>query len=257
MNGAGFFYALQTLRQLLPINFTSNNLQKGTRWVLPVVKISDRPRFGWRGFMLDVSRHFYGKKYIYEILDQMAALKLNTFHWHLTDDQGWRIEIKKYPKLTGVGAWRVDYNDHDENHNRWWGRPTQKPEEEATYGGFYTQAEIRDIIKYAEERFITIVPELDMPGHSQATIAPYPEIACHPGPYYVATGGRGFAPLGEKSLLENAKVQGRYIHRAKIDLPKTKLKVLKIKLKTVNPIYEGHHRQGKQSRVFMDEIIVL
>ncbi|MEZ4934034.1 MAG: family 20 glycosylhydrolase [Saprospiraceae bacterium] len=188
-DGAGCFYALQTMRQLLPTDFTANELQKETRWVLPLVKITDEPRFGWRGFMLDVSRHFYEKKYVLEILDQMAALKLNTFHWHLTDDQGWRIEIKKYPKLTEVGAWRVDYNDHDENHNRWWGRPVQRPTDKATYGGFYTQAEIKEVIKYAAERYITVVPELDMPGHSQATIAAYPEIACHPGPYFVATGG--------------------------------------------------------------------
>ena len=189
IDNAGFFYALQTIRQLLPIEFASNALQKDIRWVLPLVKITDRPRFGWRGFMLDVSRHFYDKKYIYEILDQMAMLKLNTFHWHLTDDQGWRIEIKKYPKLTEVGAWRVDYNDHDWGHNRWWGRSKQKAGDETTYGGYYTQEEIRDIIKYAEDRFITIVPEIDIPGHSQAAIASYPEIACHPGPYFVATGG--------------------------------------------------------------------
>ena len=188
-NNAGFFYALQSLRQLLPIEFASDELNKNIRWVLPAVKINDRPRFGWRGFMLDVSRHFYEKKYIYEILDQMAALKLNTFHWHLTDDQGWRVEIKKYPKLTEVGAWRVDYNDHDWNHNRWWGRPKQKEGDKPTYGGFYTQEEIKEIIKYAEERFITIIPEVDVPGHSQAIIASYPEVACHPGPYYVATGG--------------------------------------------------------------------
>lgn len=188
-DNAGFFYALQTLRQLLPIEFSSDELNKNIRWVLPAVKIKDRPRFGWRGFMLDVSRHFYEKEYIYKILDQMAALKLNTFHWHLTDDQGWRVEIKKYPKLTEVGAWRVDHNDHDWGHNRWWGRPKQKEGEKATYGGFYTQAEIKEIIQYAAERFITIVPEIDVPGHSQAIIASYPEVACSPGPYYVATGG--------------------------------------------------------------------
>ncbi|MEO1260626.1 MAG: family 20 glycosylhydrolase [Bacteroidota bacterium] len=188
-DGAGFFYALQTIRQLLPIEFSSDETQEHIRWTLPAVNIDDHPRFSWRGFMLDVSRHFYEKKYIYEILDQMALLKLNTFHWHLTDDQGWRVEIKKYPKLTETGAWRVDYNDHDWEHNRWWGRPTQQPGDEATYGGFYTQEEIKEIIDYAAERFITIIPEIDMPGHSQAAIAAYPEIACDPGPYYVATGG--------------------------------------------------------------------
>ena len=188
-NGAGFFYALQTIHQLLPVEFSADKIRKNTRWLLPLAKISDQPRFAWRGFMLDVSRHFYDKKYIYEILDQMATIKLNTFHWHLTDDQGWRVEIKKYPRLTETGAWRVDYNDSDWGHNRWWGRPAQQPGDNATYGGFYTQEEIREIIQYAAARFITIIPEIDMPGHSQATIAAYPEIACRPGPYYVATGG--------------------------------------------------------------------
>lgn len=186
---AGFFYGLQTLRQLLPKSFVSNELQKESRWAVPVVTIKDQPRFGWRGFMLDVSRSFYDKEHIKLILDQMAALKLNIFHWHLTDDQGWRIEIKKYPKLTEIGAWRVDYNDHNENNNRWWGRPSQQPGDKATYGGFYTQDDIREVIAYAIARNITIIPEIDVPGHSQSAIAAYPEIACHPGPFYVATGG--------------------------------------------------------------------
>ncbi|HHH49478.1 MAG TPA: beta-N-acetylhexosaminidase, partial [Saprospiraceae bacterium] len=186
-NDAGFFYALQTLAQLLPPEFFSPEKQKHTRWVIPLVEIKDQPRFAWRGFMLDVSRHFYNKEYIKKVLDLMAALKLNTFHWHLTDDQGWRIEIKKYPKLTEVGAWRVDYNTHDENVSNWWGRPKQKEGDKADYGGFYTQDDIREIIAYAKERFITIIPEIDIPGHSQAFIASYPEIACTPGPYAVAT----------------------------------------------------------------------
>ncbi len=187
--GAGFFYALQSIRQLLPIEFVGGKLQEDVRWVLPAVSIKDQPRFAWRGFMLDVSRHFFEKEQVKAFLDEMAALKLNTFHWHLTDDQGWRIEIQKYPKLTEVGAWRVDYNDHNENHNRWWGRPAQKEGDKATYGGYYTQDDVREIIAYAQERFITVVPEIDMPGHSQAIIASYPEVACHPGSYFVATGG--------------------------------------------------------------------
>lgn len=186
---AGFFYAFQTLKQLLPPNFSANSLQKDARWAIPIVNIKDQPRFGWRGFMLDVSRHFYTKEQVKEVIDQMAGLKLNTFHWHLTDDQGWRIEIKKYPKLTEIGAWRVDYNDEDWSHNRWWGRPKAKAGDKATYGGFYTQEAIREIVAYAQERFITVLPEIDVPGHAQAAIAAYPEVACHPGPYFVATGG--------------------------------------------------------------------
>jgi len=185
----GFFYGLQTLRQLLPKNFVADNLQADQRWAIPVVSIKDEPRFGWRGFMMDASRHFYGKETVKNLIDQIAALKMNIFHWHLTDDQGWRIEIKKYPKLTEVGAWRMNYNDHDENHNRWWGRPKQKPGDKPDYGGFYTQEEIKEVIAYAAERNITIIPEIDVPGHSMAIIASYPEVACHPGPYYVATGG--------------------------------------------------------------------
>jgi hexosaminidase len=116
-------------------------------------------------------------------------MKLNRFHWHLADDQGWRLQIKNYPKLTSVGAWRVDYNTHDENVSNWWGRPVQKKGDEATYGGFYTQRDIKEIVAYAKERFIEVIPEIDMPGHSQAAIAAYPEISCTGGPFYVATGG--------------------------------------------------------------------
>ena len=171
---AGFFYALQTLQQLLP----NRNVLAGTKadksvtnWSLPVITINDEPRFAWRGFMLDEGRHFYGKDAVKKILDLMAAYKMNRFHWHLTEDQGWRIEIKKYPKLTEVGAWRnskvLAAGDvkNDTLH----------------YGGFYTQQEAREIVDYAHERFIEIVPEIDIPGHSQAAVASYPEfLACDP-----------------------------------------------------------------------------
>jgi hexosaminidase len=186
---AGLFYGIQTLRQLMPTQLTTTNTQPDIHVVVPSVSIKDEPRFGWRGFMLDVSRHFYGKEEVKRVLDFMAEMKLNRFHWHLADDQGWRLQIKNYPKLTSVGAWRVDYNTHDENVSNWWGRPVQKKGEEATYGGFYTQADIREIVAYAKERFIEIIPEIDMPGHSQAAIAAYPEISCTGGPFYVATGG--------------------------------------------------------------------
>lgn len=170
----GFFYALQTLQQLLPnrsvlAGVKSDTLAKG--WSVPVVSICDKPRFAWRGFMLDEGRHFYGKDAVKKILDLMSAYKMNRFHWHLTEDQGWRIEIKKYPKLTDVGAWRnskvLAAGDvkNDTLH----------------YGGFYTQQDAREIVNYAHERFIEIVPEIDIPGHSQAAVASYPEfLACDP-----------------------------------------------------------------------------
>ena len=168
---AGFFYALQTLRQLLPNRTppTEKNRNKSENNILPVVSISDAPRFGWRGFMLDEGRHFYGKEEIKKVLDIMAAYKMNRFHWHLTEDQGWRIEIKKYPRLTSTGAWR-------DSKSLGWG--DYKPDGKR-YGGFYTRDDIREIVKYAGERFIDIVPEIDIPGHSQAAVASYPEfLAC-------------------------------------------------------------------------------
>lgn len=180
---AGAYYALQTLKQLLPLNANKKCL-------IPAVQISDKPEFAWRGYMLDVSRHFYGKEKIKEVLDFMAEIKLNRFHWHLTDDQGWRIEIKKYPKLTEVGAWRVDHNITDETLSNWWGRPIQKQGEKATYGGFYTQNDIKEIVAYAKERHIEILPEVDVPGHSQEILASYPALSCEPNrKHYVATGG--------------------------------------------------------------------
>ncbi|WP_299666631.1 family 20 glycosylhydrolase [uncultured Polaribacter sp.] len=188
-SGAGFFYALQSLKQLLPASFYSQEEQSNVVWGVPAVIIKDKPAFKWRGHMLDVSRHFFNKEQVKDVIDYMAEIKLNRFHWHLSDDQGWRLEIKKYPKLTEVGAWRVDYNITDESLSNWWGRPVQKEGEKATYGGFYTQDDIKEIVAYAKERFIEIIPELDMPGHSLATIASYPEISCTGGPFYVATGG--------------------------------------------------------------------
>ena len=170
---AGFFYALQTLNQLLP----SRAVMAGVKatdvqaWTLPVVTIKDHPRFEWRGFMLDEGRHFYGKEEIKKLLDVMAAYKLNRFHWHLTEDQGWRIEIKKYPRLTEVGAWR---------NSKVLGWGEVRPDGQR-YGGVYTQKDAREIVRYAQERFIEIVPEVDIPGHSQAAVAAYPEfLSCDP-----------------------------------------------------------------------------
>ena len=169
---AGFFYAFQTLKQLLPANVMAGVYDaSATEWSIPCVSITDEPRFAWRGFMLDEGRHFYGKEEIKKILDIMAAYKMNRFHWHLTEDQGWRIEIKKYPKLTEVGAWR---------NSRVCGWGDVKPDG-IRYGGYYTQKDAREIVAYAKERFIEIVPEVDIPGHSQAAVASYPEfLACDP-----------------------------------------------------------------------------
>lgn len=188
-SGAGFFYAMETIGQLLPSSIFSEERKPNTIWGIPAVQIKDKPAFGWRGYMLDVSRHFFDKQQIKDAIDYMAEVKLNRFHWHLADDNGWRIEIKGYPKLTEVGAWRVDYNAKDENTSNWWGRPRQKEGDKATYGGFYTQEDIKEIVAYAKERYVEIIPEIDMPGHSLAAIASYPEISCSEGPFYVGTGG--------------------------------------------------------------------
>lgn len=169
----GFFYALQTLKQMLPTRavMAGVSVEKGTSMTLPVVEIEDAPRFGWRGFMLDEGRHFFGKKAVKQVLDVMAAYKMNRFHWHLTDDQGWRVEIKKYPRLTTYGAWRNTMTLS-------WGNTLPDGER---YGGYYTQDDVREIVAYARERFIEIVPEVDIPGHSQAAVAVYPEfLACDP-----------------------------------------------------------------------------
>ncbi|MEM6377193.1 MAG: family 20 glycosylhydrolase, partial [Bacteroidota bacterium] len=179
----------QSLLQLMPTDFYGKMAKKTKTFVLPAAQIQDEPTFGWRGFMLDVSRHFFTVDQVKVVLDYMAELKLNRFHWHLADDQGWRLEIKAYPNLTEIGAWRMDYNNTDESISDWWGRPVQKPGKEATYGGFYTQEEVKDIIAYAKERQIEVIPEIDMPGHAQATIAAYPELGCVNAAPFVATGG--------------------------------------------------------------------
>lgn len=166
-SAAGLFYGVQTFRQLLPAETLSSKRSTATSWTIPAVEIEDYPRFQWRGAHLDVSRNFMPKEFILKFIDLLAFHKLNTFHWHLTDDQGWRIEIKKYPKLTEVGAWRKDTMLVYGNPGKFTGEP---------HGGFYTQAEVREIVKYAQERHITIVPEIEMPGHAQAAISAYPEL---------------------------------------------------------------------------------
>ncbi len=168
---AGLFYGMQTLLQILPKEIESKSPVK-TAWTIPAVNITDYPRFGWRGIMLDVSRNFFTKEEVEQYIDQISRYKFNTFHWHLTDDNGWRVEIKSLPKLTSVGAWRVHRAGHFGE------RAQPKPGEPATDGGFYTQEDIKEIIRYAQDRHVTIVPEIDVPGHSMAAIASYPELSC-------------------------------------------------------------------------------
>jgi hexosaminidase len=188
-DNAGFFYASQTLRQLLPPEFSRGTPQPDVIWAIPAVSITDAPNFGWRGFMLDVSRHFFTVDQVKDVLNMMASQKLNRFHWHLTDDQGWRIEIKAYPKLTEIGAWRADRINTDERYSDWWGRAPLQAGEEPTYGGFYTQEQIKEVVAYAKYLNIEVIPEIDMPGHAQAAVAAYPEIGCVKALPAVATGG--------------------------------------------------------------------
>ena len=172
---AGLFYGVQTLLQLLPKEIESNSTIKNTNWTVPCVEITDYPRFGWRGLMLDVSRHFFTKEEVKRFIDDMARYKFNVFHWHLTDDEGWRIEIKSLPKLTEIGAWNVKRVGH-------FGEFSEiKDNEPRTNGGFYTQEDIKEVVQYAKERFVEVLPEIEMPGHSMAAIASYPELSCTPG----------------------------------------------------------------------------
>ena len=185
----GALYALETLRQLLPKEFESTTPVK-TDWAVPAVTITDVPQYAWRGLMLDVSRHFFPKEYILKTLDRMAMLKLNTFHFHLVDNEGWRIEIKKYPKLTEIGAWRVDqedklWNERTPNSANAFANPATAPKK---YGGFYTQEDIKEIVAYASARGITVIPEIEMPAHAMSAIAAYPELSCHKRPIGVPSG---------------------------------------------------------------------
>lgn len=177
---SGFFYALQTVRQLLPKEVESSAKVEGVKLSLPCVDVEDAPRFAYRGMHLDVCRHFYDVAFVKRYIDQLAFHKLNTFHWHLTEDQGWRIEIKKYPKLTTVGAWR---------DGTVIGRASSRPYRYDTvrHGGFYTQDQIKEVVEYARKRFITVIPEIEMPGHALAALASYPELSCSGGPFDVMT----------------------------------------------------------------------
>ncbi len=170
---AGIFYAAQTIYQLIPTDKEKDAQLSSV--TVPAVEISDYPRFGWRGLMLDVGRYFYSVDFIKEYIDNIAMHKMNTFHWHLTEDHGWRIEIKQYPKLIEIGAWR-----DGTQFSRFQGDINKNP-----HGGFYTQDQIREVVKYAQERYITIIPEIEMPGHATAALSAYPELSCTGGPFII------------------------------------------------------------------------
>jgi hexosaminidase len=164
---AGLFYGVQTIRQLLPPEIENESPVLGNfRWNIPCVQMLDQPRFSWRGMLLDCCRHFMTKDFVKRYLDLLALYKMNRFHWHLTEDQGWRIEIMKYPELIETSAWR-------------------KEADGTIYGGYYTQQDIREVVQYAAERFITVIPEIELPGHSLAALAAFPQISCTGGPFEV------------------------------------------------------------------------
>jgi hexosaminidase len=186
---AGLFYGAQTLSQLLPPQIFSTNPVPGQSWRIPSAQILDQPRFPWRGMMLDVSRDFFTPAEIERLLDLLALHKLNTFHWHLVDNNGWRIEIRKYPKLTRIGAWRShsrvlplrpkpDNFEEDTAHPAWAAALPTAYGPDGRYGGFYTQEQVRAVVAYATALHITIVPEIEMPGHSAAALSAYPELLC-------------------------------------------------------------------------------
>lgn len=175
--GAGCFYALQTLLQMAG----QDKIAGASVFRVPCAVVTDYPRFGYRGAHLDVSRHFFDTAFVKKYIDMLAFYKINKFHWHLTDDHGWRVQIDKYPRLTSVGAWRPERDSWDTLH------PVQ-PEEPMTYGGFYTKDQIRDIVKYAAARNIDVIPEIEIPGHCSAILAAYPQYACDSYPYTVAVG---------------------------------------------------------------------
>jgi hexosaminidase len=221
----GLFYGVQTLRQLLPVKIFGSSKVDNISWQIEGVRIQDKPRFSWRGLHLDTARHFMPVAFIKKLLDAMALHKLNVFHWHLTDDQGWRIEIKRYPKLTEVGAWRKETlvgHALSVDPHRFDGTP---------HGGFYSQDDVLEIVRYASERHITIVPEIEMPGHAQAAIAAYPELGNTKERLEVATTWgvieHVFNPSEETiTFLQNVLLEvmtlfpGQYIHVGGDECPK-------------------------------------
>ena len=223
---AGLFYGVQTLLQLFPSEIFSSNVVANVNWQAPCLHIRDWPRFQWRGLMLDVSRHYFDKSEIETLLDAMALHKLNTFHWHLTDDQGWRIQIKKYPRLTQIGAWRDSVGFGLASNS------TTAYGPDGRYGGFYTPRDVREVLAYAAARHITVVPEIEMPGHSTAALAAYPQYSCTGGPFTTsATGGIFdgiYDPANENTFnfLDDVLSEvfqmfpGKYVHVGGDEVPK-------------------------------------
>ena len=213
----GLFYGVQTLRQLLPVEIETKVKVDNVEWKIPCIVILDEPEFVWRGLNLDCCRHFMTKEFVKRYIDLLAYHKFNTLHWHLTEDQAWRIEIKKYPELTKKGAFRT-YDDG------------------SVYGGFYTQEDIKEVVAYAQSRFINVVPEIEMPGHSTAAISCYPEISCTGGPFEVGTFWGIYYDIycagNEKTFqfLENVINEvvdlfpGKYIHIGGDEAPKNRWK---------------------------------
>ncbi len=200
---AGLYYGAQSLVQLFPAEIEGSSKTENVNWEAPAVEVTDYPRFGWRGMMFDVSRHFFTKNEVFHFIDDMARYKYNLLHLHLTDDEGWRIEIKSLPKLTSIGAWNVKKVGYFGD------MIPPAANEPRDYGGFYTHEDIKEIVKYASDRFVNILPEIDVPGHSLAAIAAYPELSCTPGAdkYVVRSGekimdwhSKGFTALVDNTL---------------------------------------------------------
>jgi hexosaminidase len=228
-SAAGLFYAVQTMRQIMPTELESPSIVERLVLTIPACEIKDEPRFGYRGMHLDVGRHMFPIAYIKRYIDMIALHKMNRFHWHLTEDQGWRIEISKYPNLTTTGAYRKETLV---------GHGGRKPFEfdGKPYGGFYTKDEVKEIVEYARSKFITVIPEIEMPGHAMAALASYPELGCTGGPYEVQTRWGVFDDVycaGKEetfSFLEDVLTEvmelfpSEYIHIGGDECPKTRWK---------------------------------
>ncbi len=197
---AGIFYGMQTLRQLLPPQVYSNKRARRESWPIPCLVVRDFPRFSWRGLHLDVARHFFSLEFVKRYIDLMSLHKFNVLHWHLNDDQGWRWQVKKYPRLTSVGAWRSG-----DTPGEWFYFGYEYPGSKA-YGGFYTQAQLKEIVAYAQQRHVNILPEIEMPGHSECSLVAYPEYACPVEPPADAEGGER-AP-GARGWIKNVYCAG-------------------------------------------------
>lgn len=250
---AGIFYGIQTLRKSLPE-------ESEGKIRLPAATIKDEPRFTYRGMHLDVGRHFFTTDFIKEYIDLIALHNLNVFHWHLTDDQGWRIEIKKYPRLTGIGSKRKESLLNDGS-----GRSDGKP-----YGGFYTQEEVRDIIEYASQRHVTVIPEIDLPGHITAALAAYPELGCTGGPYEVATTygvHKDVLCIGNAESLEFARnvlseiidlFPSPYIHVGGDECPRDRWETCPKCQRLIREMHwkdsDGHKAEDRLQSYFMNEI---